>query len=310
MTPAPFYADIAEGPDSGAAWWLTTRDGVRIRMGHWPGGDRGTVLIFPGRTEMVEKYGRTAAQLVARGYCPVAIDWRGQGIADRLTDNPHVGHADRFSDYQLDVAAVLKGLGKMASPKPYFLIGHSMGGAIGLRALARGLNVRAACFSAPMWGIRISALKRPQAWMAARLAIKLGYADRYIPGTYAECYVATTPFEGNELTTDPDMFDYMKRQLAARPELSLGGASLGWLYEALTECRRFRDMALPDMPVLAWLGSDERIVNPPCIHRLMARWPGARLKMLDGARHEPLFEAPDIRNRVLDETCAFFAAHS
>ena len=46
--------------------------------------------------------------------------------------------------------AALEGLG---APKPWFLIGHSMGGAIGLRALHDGLPVQAAAFSAPMWGI-------------------------------------------------------------------------------------------------------------------------------------------------------------
>ena len=61
--------------------------GVRIRVGLWHRqGPAGTVLLFPGRTEYVEKYGRTARLLAARGLATLVIDWRGQGIADRLVE--------------------------------------------------------------------------------------------------------------------------------------------------------------------------------------------------------------------------------
>ena len=48
-------------------------------------------------------------------------------------------------------------------PEPYYLMAHSMGGCIGLRALMRGAPVKAAAFSAPMWGILIAAWMRPMA---------------------------------------------------------------------------------------------------------------------------------------------------
>lgn len=310
MTPAPFYADIADGPAGGHALWLTTSDNVRVRLGVWPEGDAGTVLLFPGRTEMVEKYGRVAGEFARRGYASIAIDWRGQGIADRLTDDPNVGHVDRFSDYQLDVVTTLQALHELNLPKPWYLVAHSMGGAIGLRALTLGLPVKAACFSAPMWGILMPNNKRPQAWVASWLSKRLGFAHRYIPGKDGESYVATASFDDNELTTDPDMFAYMQGQLHAHPEFALGGASLGWLYEALAECRAFQTLPLPNLAALTWLGTNERIVDPTAIHRTMARWPGGRLEILDSAEHEVFFECPDLRTRIYDDTCAFFTDQS
>jgi len=309
MIPAPYLTEIAEGPADAATWWLIARDGVRIRMGFWGGGGKGTVVIFPGRTETIEKYGRVAAELLARGYCSVAVDWRGQGMADRLTREPLVGHVDWFSDYQFDVAEVEEALHMAGVPGPRYLLAHSMGGAIGLRALINGLDVTAACFSAPMWGIAIPVHKRAWGWTASWLAVNLGFGHHLVPGESSESYVAETPFEGNLLTTDPEMLDYMKRQLAARPELLLGGPSLGWLYEALTETRRLRTELLPDKPVLTWLGGDENIVDPSAIRALMSRWQGTELETVERARHEVLFEVPKIRNRVFDRTCAFFAAH-
>jgi len=59
MERAPFFADIDDGPEGGAAWWLTADDGLRIRLGVWSKeAAKGTVLLFPGRTEYIEKYGR------------------------------------------------------------------------------------------------------------------------------------------------------------------------------------------------------------------------------------------------------------
>ena len=92
MESAPFFSTIADGPEDGAAWWLNTEDGVRIRVGLWNrDAPSGTVLLFPGRTEYIEKYGRTARLLADRGLATLAIDWRGQGIADRLVEDPATG---------------------------------------------------------------------------------------------------------------------------------------------------------------------------------------------------------------------------
>ncbi|MFN4172311.1 MAG: alpha/beta hydrolase, partial [Pseudorhodobacter sp.] len=158
--PAPFHADLAEGPEGGHAVWLRAADGVRIRLGLWPAGPKGRVLIFPGRTEYVEKYGPFASDLARAGYGAAAIDWRGQGLADRLAPDPMLGHVGRFSDYQRDMAAVLAHLEATDGEAPRFLLAHSMGGCIGLRALTDGrdggMAVRAAAFSAPMWGIHFS----------------------------------------------------------------------------------------------------------------------------------------------------------
>lgn len=305
--PAPYFAGIAEGPADGQAHWLACDDGLRIRVGHW-GRDapRGTVLLFPGRTEYVEKYGPAAADLRARGYATLAVDWRGQGLADRLLPDPTVGHVGRFPDYQRDVAAALAHARAIGLPEPFFLIGHSMGGAIGLRALMEGLPVRAAVFTGPMWGIRIAPMLRPVAWSLSTLSRPLRFGARFVPGHSALSYVATAPFAGNTLTSDPGMFDFMRRQLAAQPELALGGASLGWLNAALKEMRLLAARPAPPVPALTFLGADEAIVDAPAVHRRMASWPGGALVVIPGARHEVMMETPAIRAQVFDRAAALF----
>ena len=84
-------------------------DGVKVRAAHWAtSGDRGTIFVFPGRTEYIEKYGKDADELLSRGLATLVIDWRGQGLADRLIDNTDLGHVGQFTDYQRDVAAMVE----------------------------------------------------------------------------------------------------------------------------------------------------------------------------------------------------------
>jgi lysophospholipase len=296
MRPAPLFHDVAEGPAGGAAWWLEADDGVRLRLGVWPlEGARGTVLLFPGRTEFVEKYGRTAADLTARGYAMLAVDWRGQGLADRLLPDREVGHVGRFADYQRDVAAVVAGARDLGLPRPWHLIGHSMGGLIGLRSLAEGLDVASAAFSAPMWGVIIKPWMRPFARIVTAATDHVGLGHLYAPGTHTRNYVKSTPFEGNQLTRDAGMYAYMRRQIETHPELSLGGPSLHWVHEGLAEIRRFRSAPLPRLPVYIGIGGGERIVDASAVRAMASRWPGAAFEVFPGAEHELLMELPEVR---------------
>lgn len=305
---APYHADIAGNPD-GICHWCTTSDGVRIRVGHWPVADaKGTVLIFPGRTEYIEKYGRTAAEFARRGYAAVAVDWRGQGIADRLLDNRAVGHVDDFTDYQIDVAAMMAHVDTLDLPKPYHLLGHSMGGCIGLRALHDGLPVVSAAFSAPMWGIKMSPALRPIAWGLSSVSKPLGFGGVFAPGQQAETYVLRATAEDNTLTSDAENFVILQNQLKAHPDLALGGPSLHWLNESLREMRKLAQKPSPKVPSVTFLGSDESIVDPARIHDRMAKWPTGELVVLEGSRHEMLMETKPLRDRVFDGATALFDA--
>ncbi|MFC2968137.1 alpha/beta fold hydrolase [Acidimangrovimonas pyrenivorans] len=306
---APFFADVAGGPAPAHCLWLHAGDGTRLRAGFWTEGAQGTVLLCPGRTEYVEKYAAAAGDLGQRGYAMVAIDWRGQGLADRPLADRNTGHVAKFVDYQKDLQAVLEAAQGLGLPAPFYLIGHSMGGAIGLRALFEGLPVKAALFSAPMWGIKIAPLTRPFAHALSASSKVLGFGHRYAPGTGPVTYVAEAPFEDNTLTTDAAMWEMMRTQVTTHPELSLGGPSLNWLHEALAECRALVAAPAPATPVITFLGGNERIVDVPSVERRMASWPAGTLERVAGAEHEIMMEGPDTRARFFDAAAAHFAAH-
>ena len=309
---APFHNDVALGPDDAYAVWMNASDRVRLRVGIWPNKGKavnGTVLLFPGRTEFLEKYGMAAGDFGDRGFATIAIDWRGQGLADRLIKDPIMGYVRNILDYQKDVDVLVQ-VARMASlPEPYYLLGHSMGGSIGLRAVFGGLRVKAAAFTAPMWGIAMSNTLRPVAWVLSTSARFTRLGHILSPGTNRGPYVVDAPFEDNMLTSDAEMFAYMRTQLTKYPELGLGGPSLQWLYGALVECRNIARLESPDLPLKTFLGGNERIVDVAAIKNRVERWPNSSLDIIPNAQHEVLMETPEIRARIFDQICAHFTKH-
>ena len=302
---APFFADVADGP--AAAHWIAAADGVRLRAVHWEGdAPNGTVLILTGRTEYAEKYGRVAADLVARGFGCATLDWRGQGLSARGHPDAARGHVDSFSEYQADLDALLAHMRALGLPGPYHMLAHSMGGCIGLRALIRGTEVASACFTAPMWGVLMRPTLRVAAWGLSSASRLVGLSHMAAPGRSATLEDAVEAAEANMLTRDAESFDWVRRQVTRHPELSLAAPSLHWLNEALRETRALSRLASPDLPCLTLLGDEEWVVDSVRVHERMARWPGAAFEIVPGGRHELLIEDAATRGARIDRIAAHF----
>ncbi|MCA2013848.1 alpha/beta hydrolase [Cereibacter sphaeroides] len=298
-------------PDHGRAFWLAAADGVKTRLAFWamPAGGKGHVMILPGRTEYIEKYGLVVRDLAAAGWGAFVIDWRGQGLADRAFDDGLLGHVGDFAEFQLDLEAALAAAETLApGPKPW--LAHSMGGCIATRGLMRGLTPPAAAFSAPMLGLandpgQLKALK-----LVAGLARPFGLDRRYAPTTGPSFGIATMGFEGNNLTTDPEQYARMKAQILAEPRFGLGGPSLRWMGAALREMAELAALPSPAVPALFGLGSDEAIVNPSAIRDRVGRWPGVEFAEYPGGRHELLMERKEIRADFLSRVVVLFDRYS
>ncbi|MEP3328924.1 alpha/beta hydrolase [Sedimentitalea sp.] len=310
MDDAPFFLQVAEGPSNVSAYWIITEDKVRLRVAHWPTEEapKGTVFVFQGRTENIEKYGRAVDGLHKAGYVAFAVDWRGQGLSDRLTNDRMVGHVDRFSDYQKDVAAMLKAAETLDLPKPWYLFGHSLGAGIGLRALSEGLPMSACAFSAPLWDINLSAFQRFAAWPLTWAAQLIGKSHAYAPGTRGESYVLTTPFDENRLTHDLGMYEYYQNISENLVDQQIGGPSMGWLYQTLKETRSLSKIPSPDIPCITFCGAEDSIVAIPAAQDRMARWSRGKLELVPNARHDVLYETPEVRDNTMSKICELFAA--
>lgn len=309
--PAPPFHSLAPGaraPDG--LWWIG--GGPRLRAAVWHAdAPRGHVILLTGRTEFLEKAAIPAAAFVRRGLSVVSLDWRGQGLSDRLADPREKGHVGDFSEFQDDLDRFL------ASPEvagligPRLLVGHSMGGAIGRAAMARpavATTVSAAILSAPMLGIALNPAMRMVAWATIKIGLALGKTEAWPPfGDSATTYVlAEKNPETNVLTADDAVWDWMVETAQKHPDLSLGMPTLGWFAASAREMARLKRLPPAPCPTLCLLGSDEAVVDARAV-RSGARKMGAAFRELPGGRHELLIEAHPIRAQAWTEIDAFLA---
>lgn len=311
MEEAKFYGELAEGPPSANAYWTQTDDGVRVRVGAYQadaGAEvQGTILLMLGRFGYIERYGRVAKSFAKNGFATVVIDWRSQGLSDRMATDPQAGHISDFSDYQRDVGAMMRVVEDLDLPQPYLLVGISMGACIGLRSMLNGLPVAAAAFISPMWGIKMSTAQRIAAWPLSWAAKRMGQGQRYVPGENGDIYVLETPFEENNLTHNAAMYEYWVHQAKEAPELQIGGPTMTWLFEALSECRRLSSAPTPNIPCITFCGELDQLVDNDAIKARMENWPNGEFFMIRNAKHDVLTEIPEIGGDVMSQIFGLFS---
>ena len=83
---------------------------MSLRFARWapPPGRKGTVCLFQGRAEFIEKYFETVRDLRARGFAVATLDWRGQGLRERALRNPRKGYVRNFAEYDIDLATFMQ----------------------------------------------------------------------------------------------------------------------------------------------------------------------------------------------------------
>lgn len=165
------------------------RDGYRLRYSRFgcAPGDRGALVIAPGRSEPSYEYAETAIDFIERGFAPVyVIDHRGQGLSPRLLPDTDKSHVEGFDDYIDDFAAFvaevqadLNALDARAD-LPLFLTSNSMGGAIAIGYFQKvGADTpfaAAALVSAMIHVNYISYTDKPARWVNLRVYSETGVA--------------------------------------------------------------------------------------------------------------------------------------
>ncbi len=279
------------------AEWAAGADGVRLRVALLAakGKQRGSVIVSPGRTESLEKYFETAGELSARGFHVLIHDWRGQGLSQRLLADRLRGHAENFDDFAADFAVLLDAY-QARLPRPWIMVGHSMGGCLNLLTLARGEDrFAAAVLCAPMLGLNLSRVNRVASGPLSRLFHTFGRGGDYVMGQ-AESPWAT--FETNRLTHDPVRYARQSALLQQHPDLALGGPTWAWLDSAI-RCmawlRASPALAKVEIPVTLLSAEADLIVENGPQAAVAARLPHGRFVTVDGAFHEILQETDERR---------------
>jgi lysophospholipase len=293
--------DLNLAPHGAILEELRTIDGVRLRAARWmPKREaRGTVALFGGRAEFLEKYFETIGDLIDRDFCVCALDWRGQGGSERQLKNQNKHHIDDFSLYERDLSAFFNAIIAPFCPKPYYSVAHSMGAAILLMIAHSGrLPFERVVLTSPM--IAIANLKRPKLVQGAIEAMDfVGLGGAFAPGGGGRP-IGALPFEANPLTSDPVRFARMANTLQADPSVGVGWPTIGWLHAAFRLMRQFEHPLYPReilTPILVVAAGADRVTDLRACERFSERLKGGQLVVVEGAEHELLIERDVFRQQ-------------
>ena len=291
-------------PGGGGDHYYTGRDRQRLRYGLWLPEQvtGGTVFILPGRSEFIEKYFETIADLRDRGFVALILDWRGQGLSGRLIIDTPKSKGDEFDLMIGDLTDLISLAKRKKLPKPWTVLGHSMGCHLFLRLIhdkpRQQKNFDRAVLIAPMMGLKLSGatlslLKYLIKWARKRKKLK-----------------NLAPFQGNKniqwkkrlgfgrLTSDAGRFQDEHWQIDQNPALAVGGITYGWLDAAFNSMKLLQRSRLPEklkIPICFVLPGKENVVDAKASRDFIARIPDATVVILKDARHEILKERDDIR---------------
>ena len=281
-------------PEDAVTGMLKTRDGVGIRFARWhpPPGRKGTVCLFPGRAEFIEKYFETVRELRTRGFAVATIDWRGQGGSERALSDPRKGHVGDFSEYERDVEALMTEVVLPDCPPPIFAIAHSMGATVMMRIARQGSRwFDRVVLSAPMIKLAGSRNAAP-----ARITVQamrlIGMGSAYVPGGGATA-VATGSYVNNVATSDPVRHARTKAVLEAAPELGIGSPTVSWLSAAYRSMAEIASPSYPAkirQPLMLIAAGRDQVVSTAAIEDVAVRLRAGSHLIIAGARHELMME--------------------
>jgi|RhiMetdeSRZDD1v2_1073273.scaffolds.fasta_scaffold194041_2 lysophospholipase len=286
-------------PDNVVTGNLASPDGRKLRFARWapPLGRKGTVCILPGRAEFIEKYFETVRDLRARGFAVAVLDWRGQGLSDRVLSDTRKGHIEDFSEYDNDLATFMQQVVLPDCPPPVFAIGHSMGASVLIRAAFQGHRwFDRVVLSTPMIalpGMRGSGGARATVQLMRALRLKTSY----VPGGDSSI-LALRPFPGNVLTSDPVRYARNASVLEVEPALAIGSPTVGWLDAAFRVMRSFAEPGFPAkirQPILIVAVGRDEVVSTPAVENFASRLRAGSHLIVAGSRHEVLMEQDRFR---------------
>ena len=224
----------------------------------------GTVCIFQGRSEWIEKYFETVRDLRSRGFAVATLDWRGQGLSDRMLSDRRKGYVRDFSDYDIDLETFMREIVLPDCPPPIFALGHSTGATILIRAAHKGHRwFDRMVLTSPL--IHLGGVDYTMGAGAAIVRVMrwAGFGSMYVPKSDTSI-VESRPFLGNILTSDPVRYARNAAVLEADPALALGAPTVAWVDSAYRAMAQLQERSYPArirQPIMIVAGGSDQVVS-------------------------------------------------
>lgn len=248
----------------------------------------GTVVIVHGFTENAYKYSELIWSLLHFRFSVIAFDQRGHGCSWRDPDihDPSVTHVDHFSEYTDDLSLICDTY-LPTFPKPFFVFGHSMGGAVSILFLEQHPDVfSAAVLSSPMIAPHTGGIPARFASAIGLAAIKLGKGKN--KPFFMKSYNGPEDFN-TSCATDPARFEWYDQIKSQNVYFQNSVPSYRWTYEALHVTDKILAENAPEgisCPVILFSAETDYSVLPAPQKAFIDRVPRGQFIFVKGSRHE------------------------
>jgi alpha-beta hydrolase superfamily lysophospholipase len=269
--------------------YLNGKDGVMLLTQSWlpkSGEPKAVVVLVHGLKDYSDRYGDFAHALTQHGYAVYAYDQRGHG--DSAGDRVWVG---QFDDYLDDLGAFVERVRQEQPGKPFFLFGHSMGGAVvTLYTIRKQPDANGLVLSAAALKIDANGLLRGSVHLFSTIAPSL----------------AVFELKDEDFSRDKAVVDSMKHD----PLIYDGSGPARTAGEVLNAIGEIRERSQElKVPVLAMHGTLDKVTPPSGDDDLVAKASSTdkTAKKYDGLVHDLLHE-PE-KDQVVADVVAWLDAH-
>jgi len=299
-------SDSYKAPPGYAVDAVEVVPGLELRSAVWQlDKSKGTILIFTGFTEFIEKYYETIGDLLARQWNVVIFDWRGQGLSSKLLKHKDKGYIENFNQFLQDADTIYT---QKVTPmqEPHNLLGHSMGGHLALRTLQEHPDrYHRAVLSAPMQSI--AGLPTGVMSKVAAFFRLIGLGQSYVIG--GKDGDSNKTYE--RLTSDVSRFKKWSSIFQKEPRLLMGSATWAWSNAAaksMSFSMKRKQIQKIKTPVYLASPKVDVVVDELTHERLDDINPRIKVVSYPEAKHEIYTESNVHRIRFIEEVDRFYSS--
>ena len=289
--------------------FIPMKDGIKLRLIYWKNSisseiNNGTVLLQQGHNEFIEKYYETIQEFLDRNFNVVCFDWRGQGMSDKMIENPHKQYIEDFNIHLDDIKFIINEFIYKRFSKPFIGVGHSMGGCIILSSLEENDMVfDKVVLSAPMLGFKNESFLMPFISLVNLFFKK----ESFLIGSRPN-YGEETSFEDNELTTDKMRYVRTLKFVRKKPEIRLWGVTNAWAKASKKFLLHMREKNWAEniqTKILMINSLNDKVVSPDHIKLMSKRLKNCRLINFESCGHEIFMEQDQHRKKLWNSIDSF-----
>ncbi|MEO5970216.1 MAG: alpha/beta fold hydrolase [Bdellovibrionia bacterium] len=285
------------------------QDGIKISYRTFEIEDEeGALVILPGCGIPILGYAELIYDLRELGLSVYVLDHRGQGDSDKVAVDPQVTHVGDFDHYVTDVAQFMD---TVVNKKPHvrkFLLGESMGCAIGTQYLLKNPDAfSAVILSTPMFGLNTGYMPQYLTHCVAQAGCMLGLGEYYAPRT--ERYRRRS-FDENTVTQSQARFELAQDILEKHTQFQLGGVTYQWVSTSLSTIVQIQtNQIVFNLPLMVFKAGKDQIIRNDAIGQFCKIQENCKLVEFTDSCHGLLMEADTFRDQAVAEIKAFIHEH-